>query len=137
MSHITTRNAGVRQMLTQRRREMQDDVSGRIRDGRTDRSQQVRDQLEHSDGDIQGDIEVALLQMRAETLSRIDEALHRLDAGEYRFCVECSSQITDQRLRALPFAIRCWTCEERREKGQGRAKQLAQRHGLFPELVSF
>lgn len=137
MSNITAGKAGLRQKLNDWRREMQDDVLGRIRDGRTDRTQDVRDQLEHSDADIQGDIELALLQMRAETLSRIDEALHRLDAGEYRLCVECSSQITDQRLRAVPFAVRCRTCEERLEENQGRAKQLAQRRGLFSELISF
>ena len=70
-------------MLIERRREMQDEVQSRIRHGRTDRQNEVRDDLEASDADIQGDIEFALLQMRAETLTRIDEALVRLDAGKY------------------------------------------------------
>ena len=139
MTDTTMRNAGLRQMLSERRREMQDDVQSRIRDGRAERSNDVRDDLEVSDDDIQGDIEFALLQMRAETLIRIDEALVRLDTGTYGSCFECESEISERRLRALPFAVRCQACEERREEEQGHARQLAQQrgnHSLFPDVVS-
>ena len=83
MTDNARRNADLRHMLMERRQEMQDDVQRRIRVGRTDRPKEVRDDLEHSDADIQGDIELALLQMRAETLTRIDEALVRLDEGKF------------------------------------------------------
>jgi RNA polymerase-binding transcription factor len=127
MSDTAIRKADLRHMLSERRREMQDEVQSRIRDGRTDQSKEVRDDLEHSDADIQGDIEFALLQMRAETLTRIDEALVRLDAGAYGSCVECAGEISERRLRALPFAVRCQACEERREQERGQARQVAQR----------
>jgi DnaK suppressor protein len=108
---------------------MQNEVHSRIRDGRTGRPAEVRDDLEHSDADIQGGIEFALLQMRAETLARIDGALARLDAGEYGSCFECGSDISERRLRALPFAVRCQACEEKREQQQGDARRLNQRRG--------
>ena len=126
-------------MLSERRRELQDDVQSRIRNGRTDRPTDVRDDLEVSDADIWEDIELALLQMRAETLTRIDQALFLLDAGEYGSCVGCAGEISERRLRVLPFAVRCQTCEERREVEQGQARQLAQRRGrlsLFSDAVS-
>jgi DnaK suppressor protein len=138
MTNTANRNADLRQMLLERRRELQDEVQRRIRDGRVDRPKEVRDDLEHSDADIQGDIELALLQMRAETLTRIDEALVRLDAGKYGSCFECAAEISERRLRALPFAVRCQACEGRREK-EGHARQAAQRRGgttLFPEAIS-
>lgn len=131
------RNTELKLMLTERRRGMQDEVQRRIRDGRTDRAKEVRDDLEHSDADIQGDIELSLLQMRAETLTRIDEALVRLDAGKYGSCFECTREISERRLRALPFAVRCQACEERREQ-EGNARQVAQRRGgasLFPDVT--
>jgi DnaK suppressor protein len=131
MIDTTLTQARRRQILIERRREMQDDVGTRIRHGRTDRADEVRDDLEVSDADVQGDIELALLQMRAETLIRIDEALARLDAGEAGSCVECGGEISERRLRALPFAVRCQACEERREQAQGSARQLAQRRGRF------
>ena len=114
MTDTATRNADLRRMLKERRQEMQDDVQRRIRVGRTDRPKEVRDDLEHSDADIQGDIELALLQMRAETLTRIDEALIRLDEGKYGSCFQCAGEIAERRLRALPFAVRCQACEEKR-----------------------
>jgi DnaK suppressor protein len=77
--------------------------------------------------------------MKAETLTRIDEALVLLDAGEYGSCVDCDDEIAERRLRALPFAVRCQACEERREVQQGQARRLAQRGGglsLFSDVVS-
>ena len=138
MTDTTMRNAELRQMLIERRRELQDDVRSRIRGGRADRPNDVRDDLEMSDADIQGDIEFELLQMRSETLSRIDEALVRLDAGKYGSCFACDREIARRRLRAQPFAVRCQECEERREIEQNRARHLAQRGGfsLFPDLIS-
>ena len=139
MRDTSKRIAGLRQMLIARRREIQREVQGRIRDGRTDRTNDVRDEIEHSDADIQGDIGLALLQMRAATLTRIDEALVRIDAGEYGFCFECSREISEARLRALPFAVRCRACEEKREQEQTHTQQLAQRRdsvSILPDPVS-
>ena len=126
------RNGDLRRMLTARRREMRDDVASRIHHGRRDRPDGVRDSIDVSDADIQGNIELALIQMRAETLARIDVALRRLDAGEYGSCVDCTGEIAERRLRALPFAVRCQACEERREQAQGRARHSAQRSDGFP-----
>ena len=129
MNDTAARKADLRYMLSQRRREIQDEVQSRIRDGRSGRPKEVRDDLEHSDADAQRDLEFALLQMRAEAVARIDAALRRLDAGKYGFCFACEGEISERRLRALPFAGRCQACEERREHEQGQARQLAQRRG--------
>jgi RNA polymerase-binding transcription factor DksA len=134
----SVRNTDLREMLTARRSEMRNDVQSRIRQGRTAQRTDARDDVDASDADLQGDIEFALIQMRAETLSRIDVALSRLAAGEYGACVECKGEVAPRRLHALPFAVRCQGCEERREQAQGRARQLAQRRGsvsLFPDIV--
>jgi DnaK suppressor protein len=137
MAKTTKRTADLRRLLKERRQAMQDDVQSRIRSGRSDRAIDVGDALDHSDGNVQGDLELALLQMRAATLIRIDEALVRLDAGKYGSCFECAEEISEQRLRALPFAVRCRTCEERREQDQRQARKLDQRgeSSLFPEVV--
>ena len=66
--------------------------------------------VEHRD-----DLDLALLQMRGETLARIDAALRRLEAGTYGICGDCDQLIASERLRALPFAARCRACEEARE----------------------
>ena len=125
-------------MLIGRRREMQSDVQSRIRARRTDRLKDVGDHLEDSHAAAQGDIDLALLQMRAETVARIDASLVRLAAGQYGRCVECEQAIAERRLRALPFALRCQTCEEKREQQHetGRlAAKKASSFWLFPEVA--
>jgi hypothetical protein len=51
MTDTTKRNDGLRAMLSQHRREMQDDVQRRIRYGRTGRTSDVGDDFEASDGE--------------------------------------------------------------------------------------
>jgi DnaK suppressor protein len=126
-------------MLRNRRLELQDEIRHGIRNGRADLSKQGGDDVDRSDVHSQGDIDLALLQMRAETVRRIDAALVRLEAGTYGSCVECTTAISEPRLRALPFAARCQACEERREEKNGQARRVEQRRGspaLFSEVVS-
>ena len=125
LSTTQARERDLRQILLDRRREMEGDVRTRIRDGRTDRSEEVLDDGAHSDAALQHGIDFALIQMKAETLARIDAALARLDAGTYGDCFDCGDEISGKRLRALPFAVRCIACEEKREQ-QARARRLAQ-----------
>ena len=116
-------------MLENRRRELVTEVQGRIRDVRADgnREREVLDQGESSEVDIQEDIEFALIQMKSETLNKIDAALRRLEDGSYGDCFECGDEISEARLRALPFAVRCKECEETRESAEQRERMLARR----------
>jgi DnaK suppressor protein len=141
MNDLTSiRNRDLRQMLHDRRDEIHGDVKTRIRDVGTDRGTGVLDALESSDADMHEDIELALIQMKAETQVRIEEALVRLDASEYGYCFDCGGEISEMRLRALLFAVRCTACEERREQGQERTRRLAQQRGgfsLFADVAGY
>ena len=135
-----TRYDELKQMLEERQRELVAEVQGKIRGVRADGAEKphdVMDQGETSEVDIQEDIELALIQMKAETLNKINEALARLEDGRYGLCFECGDEITEARLRALPFAVRCKDCEEAREIAAQRERSMAQRRGsssLFYDL---
>ena len=120
-------------MLEERRREIQAEVQGKIRDVRAEASMggknEVIDAVESSEADIQDDIEFALIQMKSETLNKINDALSRLEQGDYGNCFECGEEIAEKRLRALPFAVRCKDCEEAREVAEKRERQIASRRG--------
>ncbi len=58
--NTATRSTDLRQILIERRRELQDDVQNRIRAGRIDQSHDVGDHVDTSDAHIQVDIEFAL-----------------------------------------------------------------------------
>lgn len=127
------RYAELRRILEERRREILNQVQDKIRDVRTEGANSpthgVLDAAETSEADIQDDIEFALIQMKAETLNKIEEALRRLEEGTFGYCFECGEEISERRLRALPFAVRCKECEEAREVAQQRERMLAQRRG--------
>ena len=124
-----SRYSELRQMLEDRRRELMNQVQGRMRDVRTEgvKDREVLDQGESSEVDIQGDIEFALIQMKSETLNKINEALRRLEEQTYGNCFECGDEIAQARLRALPFAVRCKDCEEARENAEQRERMIAQK----------
>jgi DnaK suppressor protein len=117
-------------MLEDRRRQLVYEVQGKIRDGRRDHTKErdVLDEGEISEVDIQEEIEFALIQMKAETLNKIDAALRRIGEGTYGECFECGEEIPEARLRALPFALRCRDCEEAREAAQLRERMSQRRN---------
>jgi DnaK suppressor protein len=131
----------LKQMLQERKRHMLSQVHEKIRDVRSEnvsgKVNNVLDPGETSEAGIQEDIEFALIQMKAETLDKINEALTRLEEGAYGNCFECGEEISQARLRALPFAVRCIECEQARENAQKRERALAQRQStsnLFFDL---
>jgi DnaK suppressor protein len=121
----------LKKMLEERRRELLSEVQGKIRDVRAEsgKERDVLDQGESSEVDIQEDIEFALIQMKSETLNKINEALRRLDEGTYGNCFECGDEIAGPRLKALPFAVRCKDCEEARETAEQRERAMARKSG--------
>jgi DnaK suppressor protein len=118
----------LKKMLEGRRQELQTEVQGKIRDvrasGEVNKLSEVFDAGESSENDIQEDIELALIQLKAETLNKVDDALQRLEQGTYGNCFDCGDEIAEKRLRALPFAVRCKDCEEARENAQKRERNL-------------
>ena len=137
----SSRYAELRKMLELRRQQLLSEVQGKMRDVRADggRERDVLDQGESSEVDIQDDIELALIQMKSETLNKVNQALRRLEDGLYGNCFECGDEIAAPRLLALPFAVRCKDCEEARETAVRRERILAQRRGssaLFYDMAS-
>ena len=137
----SSRYRELKKMLEDRRRELQAEVQGKMRDvratGETTKLSEVFDAVESSEADIQEDIELALIQMKSETLSKVDDALARPEQGTYGNCFECGEEIAEKRLRALPFAVRCKDCEEAKENVEQRQRQLTARRGatsLFFDL---
>ncbi len=84
-----TRYTELKRMLEERRREIQAEVQGKMRDVRAEgtwggKQNEVFDAVESSEADIQDDIEFALIQMKSETLNKINDALIAARAGRLR-----------------------------------------------------
>ena len=120
------RNEGLKRILTERKREILREIQDKFRDVRAEAEwKETSEELDAwgiFEADTQQDIEFALIQMKAETLDQITQALSRLGEGAYGYCLECGEEIPERRLRALPFAIRCKDCEEALEVAKERVE---------------
>jgi len=53
-----------------------------------------------------------------QLLDSIDQALKRIQQGEYGKCVNCDEPILEKRLEAVPWARHCIRCQDMIERGQ-------------------
>lgn len=101
-------------MLEDRRREIHEKLRS-LREAIPMEAHDVRDAEEQSVDDFVQEVDLALMQMKSETLKKIDRAILRLESGSYGRCQECEREIAAARLRALPFAVLCRDCQEETE----------------------
>lgn len=64
----------------------------------------LRDQLR--------DLRLSLAEGDARRAQAMEGALRRLQQGSYGICAECGNEIEIERLRAVPWAVRCIECQE-------------------------
>ena len=114
----------IRRTLVDWQRDLLNQIQSTIRDvreeGGINRAHQNVDAREATEVDPDDDLPFALMQMKTEVLTRINQAVRRLEEGTYGKCTDCAEAIASSRLRALPFAVRCRDCEEVREQSERR-----------------
>ena len=59
--------------------------------------------------------DLALRQNLERLLDQVEDALERFEAGTYGLCEQCGREIDPARLKALPYATLCLSCQQRRE----------------------
>jgi DnaK suppressor protein len=122
-------------ILEGRRREIHEKLRS-LREGIPSGKLEVRDAEEQSVDDFVQEVDLALMQMKSETLKKIDQALRRLDEGSYGRCQECDVEVPAARLRALPFAALCRDCQEEAESDVRAAREAKAFERLQKELVN-
>ncbi len=125
----------LKEMLAERRREVQEKLRS-LRETLPVEAGVVRDAEEQSVDDFVTEVDMALMQMKSETLSRIDQAIARLDNGTYGRCQECDREISAARLKALPFAALCRDCQEDTESTVRAEREARAFARLQKELVN-
>jgi DnaK suppressor protein len=111
----TERYEELRAMLEERRAEIQKKLRS-LRETLPADNDNVKDTEEQSVDDFVQEVDFALMQMKSQTLAKIDEAMRRLEQGRYGVCTECGAEIAAARLKAVPFADLCRSCQEAEER---------------------
>ncbi|MGD9853283.1 MAG: TraR/DksA family transcriptional regulator [Nitrospirales bacterium] len=109
------RNEGLRQMLLEKKREIQKQIDELIIQRREEqerwRGEPAMDDQDMAYRDSSADQIISLLEVRHRMRITLDEALTRLQEGTYGVCKECGEPVSRARLKALPFAKTCIECQ--------------------------
>lgn len=62
------------------------------------------------------DVEWSQYEKIQEQTRQIEWAQEKLDTGEYGICEGCGEEISESRLKAIPFAQYCISCQSKRER---------------------
>ena len=116
------RHQVLKAMLEERRRLIHDKLRT-LRETLPAETREVTDTEEQSVNDFVRDVELALIEMTSQTLVHIDQALQRVVAGTYGACAQCGAEITEARLKAVPFATLCRGCQEAQESRQAEERE--------------
>lgn len=71
---------------------------------------------DHGSDAYEQDFTLGLIESDEGLVNQIDEALVRIESGEYGMCLSCEKSIPKARLEALPSAAFCVTCQEQNER---------------------
>ncbi|MCX7928020.1 MAG: TraR/DksA C4-type zinc finger protein [Candidatus Omnitrophica bacterium] len=59
---------------------------------------------------------IGMASNERQLLYEIEDALKRIEDGTYGICEECANLISVARLKALPYARLCLSCQEKKER---------------------
>ncbi len=106
-------------LLDQRKqilKEAKDEIANFVRGQERQLVETALDDGDWSVVDVSEDIRLQKLSRHKMNLNKIDETLRKLAQGSYGICEDCGTEISDARLKVMPFALYCVECMERREK---------------------
>ncbi len=61
-------------------------------------------------------VQEAMLESSKRRLTALQNAVERIDAGTYGICVRCGKQISSGRLEAVPEALVCVPCMDKKKR---------------------
>lgn len=104
MEHFKTKLLVLKDELTQRIKTIDKDIK------HEDMSSNWTEQATEREND---EVLESLGTSSKQELVMIDNALKRIDSGEYFSCSVCGEEIPSARLELLPFSTRCVSCAEK------------------------
>ena len=124
----------IRVLLTERRGSIIDSVKNMLS---IDPDQEVPDSVDELLQELKtgGRLSGKIGEKMERQLQGIDDALERMEAGEYGVCTGCGTEISHRRLEVRPATPVCIDCKEEAERKE-RELKVEQEIG-FDRLFSF
>jgi len=116
---VASRSKSLRKILLAKReavmKQIQEKLGQSLTDDQQRRLESAMDSGDQALFDLEREMGISLQEMRNRERQLIEEALSSLDEGTYGLCGECDAEISEKRLKAMPFARYCIECQSRLE----------------------
>jgi DnaK suppressor protein len=103
-----------RKLLDERRQELMTEASRTV-DGMGENREQFPDPTDRASLEDNRNLLLRIRDRERKLISKIDEALGRIEDGTYGKCEECDQDIGIERLRARPVTTLCIDCKSLQE----------------------
>ena len=104
----------IKVLLTKRLNDLLEDANKTL-SGMTDQTQNFPDPTDRASMESERNFELRIRDRERKLISKIKDALDRLEAGTYGICEECGENISDERLEARPVTTLCIDCKKKQE----------------------
>lgn len=104
----------LREMLSRCRDELYQRVAEFRREQEQEAEPPPADSMEAARATAEVETHASLIGRSEDELKCLDEALERVEHGAYGVCAECGEEIPIERLTAIPFALYCVGCQDKR-----------------------
>ncbi|HEX6850728.1 MAG TPA: TraR/DksA family transcriptional regulator [Candidatus Polarisedimenticolaceae bacterium] len=110
--------APFRELLLRKQRDQMQQYSISKGDSEESLDNGTEDYIDYAVNSYAREFLLSLTEMDRKQLVMIEEALRRIDRGEYGNCQQCGATIPRKRLEVQPWARYCITCQELEEQGK-------------------
>ncbi len=106
--------AEIRKLLEGKRDELLAEA-GRTVAGMTDAKENFPDPTDRAALESDRNFLLRIRDRERKLLSKIEDALQRIEDGTYGICDACGEEISEERLKARPVTTLCIDCKKRQE----------------------
>ncbi len=90
----------------------------------TDEKENPADPLDLASMESNRDFQLRVRDRERVLIRKIQDAIQRMDDGEYGVCSSCGEEITEKRLIARPVATHCIDCKTEAEQLERRSRSF-------------
>jgi len=109
--------AHFRELLLKKRQDLMRAYAISKGDSQAELDNGTEDYVDYAVNSYAREFLLSLTEMDRKQLLLVEEALNRIDRGEYGYCQQCGEDINPKRLEVQPWARHCLPCQELEEKG--------------------
>ena len=106
----------IKQKLQEEKKQILMELQTQRAFNQDDSRKDVGDEVDSSVNEQARELSLLMRDRNRDRLEAIEEAIQRMQTGDYGFCEECGDSIPKRRLIAMPLARMCVNCQQDQER---------------------